>query len=239
MNPEVWAALGCRRAAGESLVSWLRAGPLGDQGLSRLASSLPAGGDLYCPACYMDEDGQRRWYTRESWTAQEVVCGTHAMPLLRCERPPPRLRGRRWPSALREEYRAIAVWTQQGGGGEIGHAIARAVSARSDPRVAYSRAWAEAQWHLWAGGWPVPYAPRLPLQGPLTPTFQFDRLALMAIARRVHVALETGEGTGWTALPVRARVMGWLIERIGRAHPILLGRLAQCFRDARESNTRL
>ena len=223
MSSEEWAALGCCRGHGESLGSWLRAGPLGAQGLSGLASSPPANGDLYCPACHLDEAGRRRWYTREDWSRQSVVCATHALPLLRCEAPPATLRSRRWPVALREEFRALASWTQQGGGGEIGRAITRAVSARSDPRVAYSRAWAEAQWQLWARGWPVPAAPRpVDRGGVLAPWHQVDRLALLAITYRVSLARETGQSPGWRTLPIRARVLRWLQ---GRAGP-----MADCFR---------
>ncbi len=229
MNAESMAALGCRRGVGESLASWLRAGPLGPQAVKFSACPTPIDGALYCPACRLEEAGRRRWYTREDWPSQSVVCTTHALPLVRCEAPPTRLCGRRWSPILRAEFRALGTWMQQGSGGEVGCAIARAVSARTDPKVAFSRAWAEAQWHLWATGWPVPDAPRLPSRGSLSPLFQFDRLALMAIVHHVYIALEGGQGTMWPALHLRSRVFLWLEKRIGPKD------IATCFRPVRSS----
>jgi hypothetical protein len=238
MNAVYWAALGSRRGAGESVASWLRASPLGAQAFDALAASEPVGGQLYCPACRMDEAGRRRWYTREDWPADGVVCTAHALPLLRCDAPPARLRGRRWSPILRDEFRALGAWNQQGNVGDLDRAIVRAICARSDPRVAYSRAWAEAQWHLWATGWPVPAGPRLPSRGSLAPLFQFDRLALMAIAHRVHVSLDTGQGTGWPALPIRSRVLRWLEGRVGQVRPCWRSRVVRCFRDAAQPRPR-
>lgn len=229
MNAKSMAALGCRRGIGESLSSWLRAGPLGLQTAKLSACPTPIDGALYCPACRLEEAGRRRWYTREDWPSQGVVCTTHALPLLRFETPPVRLYGRRWSASLRAEFRALGVWTQQGSGGEIGRAIIRALCARTDPQVAYSRAWAEAQWHLWLTGWPVPDAPRLPSRGPLSPLFQFDRLALMAIAHRVYIAREGEQGTMWPVLHIRPRVFCWLEKRIGPME------IASCFRPVRSS----
>lgn len=230
MNTEGWAALGCRRGPGESLASWLRAGPLGTQAVEQFTATPSIGGDLYCPACRLDEAGGRRWYTREEWPVDGVVCTTHALPLLRLDVPPIRLRGRRWPSLLRAEFRALGEWTRQGCGGQVGRAITHAVCARSDPQMAYSRAWAEAQWRLWVSGWPIPVSPR-PFQGRLAPRLQSDRLALTAITHRVWATLENGQGTGWPPLPIRPRVLVWLKGRLVRIRPALHSRLALCFRE--------
>jgi hypothetical protein len=226
MNVLYWAALGCRRGEGESPESWLRAGPVGGQAFEMPASASQIDGDLYCPACRIDEAGKRRWYTREDWPPTGVVCTTHALPLLRSVAPPVRLSNRRWPSVLRAEFSALGAWSQQGAGGDVGSAIARAICARSDPRLPHSQAWSAAQWHLWASGWPVPFAPRLSSKGPLAPRFQFDQLALMAIVHRVSLALVSERETGWQALPIRARAFSLLKGRVGR----LRLRLAMCFR---------
>lgn len=238
MNAVYWAALGSRRGAGESLASWLRAGPLDVQAFYAPAASELECAHLYCPACRVDEAGRRRWYTREDWPADGVVCTTHALPLLRCDSPPTRLRSRRWSPILRDEFRELGAWTRQGDVGDVGRAIVRAICARSDPRVAYSRAWAEAQWHLWATDWPVPIAPRLPSCGSLVPMFQFDRLALMAIAHRVYAALDSEQGTGWPALPIRMRVLRWLECRVGQVHPCWRPRVGRYFRDIVKSGAR-
>jgi hypothetical protein len=235
MNAVYWAALGSRRGAGESLASWLRAGPLGVQAIDAPATSALAGAQLYCPACRVDEAGRRRWYTREDWPEDGVVCTTHALPLLRLDAPPTRLRSRRWSPILRDEFRDLGAWTQRDDVGDVRRPIVRAICARSDPRVPYSRAWAEAQWHLWATEWPVPVAPRLPSRGSLVPMFQFDRLALMAIAHRVYSALDSEQGTGWPALPIRSRVLHWLEGRLGRVRPCWRPRVARYFRDITKS----
>lgn len=232
MNVEDWAALGSRRGAGESLASWLRASPVNVHVFGTPLANGQGAGSLYCPACRVDEAGRRRWYTREDWPLDAVMCTTHALPLLRCDTPPARLRSRRWSRALRDEFRALGTWSQQARSHVAGYAITRVVCARSDPRLPHSRAWAEAQWHLWASGWPVPASPRFPRRGPLTPAFQFDRLALAAIVRRVYVACDTGQETGWPALPVRARVLAWLQGWTERVHPHWRQCQARCFRDA-------
>jgi|GEM_PF-5595186 len=229
MNAEHWAALGSRRGVAESVASWLRASPLGIRIVDAHAAPESSAGTLFCPACRVDEAGHRRWYTREDWPANAVVCTTHALPLLCCDTPPARLRSRRWPHSLRDEFRALGAWTQQIEAHPASNAITRALCARSDPRLAHSCAWAEAQWYLWATGWPVPSAPKFPLRGPLTPMFQFDRLALAAIVRRVCIACDTGQGTGWPALPLRAHVLVWLEVQIGRLRPHWQPHLARCF----------
>lgn len=234
MNAEKYAALGCRRGEDESLTSWLLAGPIGAEACDLPKSTIPVESALYCPACYVIEASRRRWYTRESWGPQGVVCTTHDLPLLRFDTPPKSLRSRRWPSILREEFRALGAWFQRGCGGEIGRAITHSVRARTDSRVAYSSAWAAAQWHLWAEGWPVPFAPRPSNGAQLLPRFQFDRLALMAISRRVYVALESGQQAVWGPLPIRLLTLKWLENRVApmRQH------LALCFRAADSAYSR-
>lgn len=231
MNAEHWAALGSRRGSGESLSSWLRAGPLGTQAFNAPAELESVGGQLYCPACRVDEGGRRRWYTREDWPADGIVCMTHALPLLRCDTPPRRLRGRRWSPVLRDAFRALGMWAKEYQASDVGRAIVRTICARSDPRAAYSRAWAEAQWHLWATEWPVPATPRFPRCGPLVPLLQVDRLALMAITHRVHLALGGKRDVDWPPLPIRTRVLRLLEGRVGKARPGWRARIEHCFRD--------
>ena len=230
MNAEDWAALGCRRGSGESLASWLRAGPVGAHVSGSMSASTPPEGDLYCPACWVEEAGRRRWYSRGEWSMDGLVCTTHDLPLVRCKVPPVRLRGRRWPLKTRDQFRALGQWWQQGGVDHASRLIIQALRARTDPRLPYSRAWAEAQWHLWATGWPVLVAPRPSAHGALVPILQSDRLALHAIVHDVCIALDTGQHTLWPPLPIRMRVLSWLERRMSREQLDWATRLQSCFR---------
>lgn len=232
MSVETWAGLGSHRGAGESLASWLRAGPLGARACPAPGARGRRADSLFCPACWVDEAGRRRWYSREAWSNNSVVCTVHGLPLLYCDTVPKRVRGRRWSQSLREEFDALAKWAPQDHLRAESEAITRAICARSDPREAYSAAWSEAQWYLWAEGWPVAAAPKMRLHGVLHPIVQSDRLALTAIVRRIVVNLETGRHTGWPALPVRPRVLIWLQARIQRLQIDCRMGVAGCFRDA-------
>lgn len=233
MNSLEFAGLGCCRGAGESLSSWLRAGPLGSNAVASLDSPAPTRGalregELYCPACRLEELGRRRWYSRIEWKDPRcVICSVHAVPLVQCDAPPTRLRGRLWPQALRIEFRALNLWTRgwsesvssregdRANQPEV--AVLRAILARTDPRLPYSRALAEGQWRLWVEGWPVPAGPLYPAQRRAMPARQSDRLAVWATTHRVCLGLQTGVAPNWPPLHIRSRTLARLR---GHLHPL-------------------
>jgi len=246
MNALELAGLGCCRGEGESLSSWLRAGPLGPLAESCLEppakpQAASREGLLYCPACRVEESGRRRWYSRSEWEDPScVICSVHAVPLLRCDAPPTCLRGRRWPEAWRAEFRALDRWLRgrsgfashaEGGADPPVAAVLRAILARTDPRVPYSRALAEAQWRLWVEGWPVPAGPMFPVQRHTMPVRQPDRLALMAATHRVCLGLQGAEPR-WPPLPVRLRTLAWLRTRLHQLEPAWSEHISQYFTQA-------
>lgn len=242
------ARLGSARGAGESLASWLCAGPLGVStvGLAGPVSVLDSGdgrreGRLFCPACRVEELGRRRWYSRSEWEDPHcVICSTHAAPLVWREIAPTRLRGKRWSIELRAEFRALSQWTsdwsvvglsqRRGRAGRPEFAVLRAILARTDPRIPYSQAFAEAQWHLWAEGWPVPSGPQFPPHRGALPARQSDRLAVMAATHRVCLGLQSGLSPNWSLLPVRARALVRLRRCLRRLNPAWNEHLDCCFR---------
>lgn len=245
MNTHEFAGLGCCRGAGESLSSWLRAGPLGSNAVASLHSPETPQDDLkesklYCPACRLEELGRRRWYSRTEWQdAHCVICSVHDVPLVQCDAPPTRLRGRRWPQTLRTEFRALDRWTR-GWSGPASHregniatqpevAVLRAILARSDPRVPYSRAMAEGQWRLWLEGWPVPAGPLYPPQRRTMPAREPDRLAVMGTTHRVCLCLQTGVIPDWPPLHVRSRTLAWLKGCLDHLNPAWNEHFSRCF----------
>lgn len=242
------AGLGATGGTGESLVSWLCAGPLGASALELAGlGPITVNGDgrqkgrLFCPACRLDEPSRRRWYSRAEWEDPHcVICSAHAIPLVWCATTPARLRGRRWPVELRAEFHAINQWTRKwsdsglcrrtGGVGRPELAVLRAILAPTDPRIPYSRAFAEAQWHLWLEGWPVPSGPLFPARRRALPARQPDRLAVMAITHRVCLGLQTGRAPNWPPLPIRPRTLARLRACLHQLHPAWNEHLACCFK---------
>jgi len=245
MNAIELAGLGCCRGAGESLSSWLRAGPLGSNALAFPGSPTAKQGrlregDLYCPACRLEEYGRRRWYSRSEWQYTScVVCSVHNVPLVRCDAPPTHLRGRRWPRALRSEFSALGRWTggwsKSDAQREGGHhllpevAVLRAILARTDPRMPHSRALAEGQWQLWIEGWPVSAGPLYPVQRQRMPARQSDRLAAMATTHRACLCLESGVALNWQPFAVRLRTLAWLQKRLFQLKPAWSEHVSLCF----------
>lgn len=250
MNALELAGLGSAHGEGESLASWLCAGPLGAHALE-LAGLAPVAdsedgrqnGRLFCPACRLNESGRRRWYSRSEWEDPHcVICSVHAVPLVWCEAPPARLRGRRWPVDMRAEFRALSQWTRKWSkfdlcrrAGRVDRpelAVMQAILARTDPRTPYSRAFAEAQWHLSVEGWPVPWGPQFPVRPRALPVRQPDRLALMAITRRVCVGLETGRAPRWLPLCIRPRTLARLEANLRQLRPAWNEHVARCFKQS-------
>lgn len=233
MNVLEIAGLGCTRGEGESLLSWVSAGPLGATGAKALGLPPAAdckGGRLFCPACRLETSGQRRWYSRDAWDSPGcVVCIKHALPLVRSDDPPTRLRSRRWPPGFRVEFRALGHWTQVwvrqdmtrriSHGQSVEMAVVHALLARTDPRVPFSTALACGQWELWLEGWPVSSSPRFASTFQGWPLHQSDRLALMAIAYRICSGLERRTPPVWMPLLVRSRTLAVLRATVGRLRP--------------------
>lgn len=254
MNALEIAGLGSTPGAGESLASWLRAGPLGKRAIQFLESNLnevdyarAKGALLYCPACYVSDSGRRRWYSRSEWMNPFcVICAAHEVPLLRSAEAPFLLRGRRWPTDLREEFRSLSQWTvcksiqirasRTGKFCSPEHAVLRAVLHRTDPRLPYSRALADAQWHLWASGWPVPPGPQYPPRHEELPVRQPDRLALMAVVHYLCMSFQASVRPLWPSLPLRSRSLVVLSTYLHRHSPAWQRQLSLCFtREGRSS----
>lgn len=245
MNTVEFAALGCCRGVGESLSSWLRGGPLGEnaaKSLESAATNLHALRErvLYCPACRVEESGRRRWYSRGEWQNPIfVICSIHDVPLVQLDTPPTRLRGRRWPETLRTQFRELNRWTrswsepvsqQEGGRAKQPEvAVLWAILARTDPRLPHSQALADGQWRLCVEGWPVPAWPLYPFQRQTMPARQPDRLALIETTHRVCLCLQFGLEPSWPPLGVRFRTLTRLQGRLHQLKPTWSERISLCF----------
>lgn len=242
MNLEIMAGLGAHRAPGESLASWLRAGPLPlvawtGEPVDRRASHL----FLYCPCCRVKRSCRARYYSRAEWQdPRRVVCATHCVPLVRCAVPPkhievPRL-GREVKFQLEQLARWIEVWILLSPATFVGRPIfashclqdqiLRALTEQEERAQTFSI----ACWRLWLEGWPLPSHPRG------NPAFlvgemksQADRLALVATTWKVWACLVGTQTALWPALPIdpksllrlqRALVKTW--SYIAHRLPIVL-----------------
>jgi hypothetical protein len=235
MNAIETAGLACCRGEGESLTSWLRAGPLG-LGACASVEALTSTGqttgeqDRYCPACRVEELGRRRWYTRAEWQDPRcVVCSNHALPLVQRDAPPTRLRGRRWPRTMHAEFLALGQWirgwsgnvSRTAGGPQVQPEalVLQAILARTDPRAPHSAALAEGQWRLWMDGWPVTAGPSNTTRRRTMPAKESDRLAVMAVTYRVCLGLQSGTEPNWPPLHIRRRTLKWLRGRLHSLKP--------------------
>jgi hypothetical protein len=221
---EQLAPLGPRRARGESLRSWLAAGPL------RCAASavLPALDRplLYCPCCWLREGNARRWFTRLSWEdARAVVCSMHGQPLRSIASAPARLAPLAIKRPIREELKAIAVACEQWSRASAcvvrprprtrEDLVLRALVARTWLGHAYSAAWSLGQWRLWSEGWPVPPCVRSKASmKDWMQARQGDRLGLMCTAIHIASSLERPRAPAWPGLPLRPPVFRWLTGRM-------------------------
>lgn len=251
MNALELAGLGSSAGEGESVVSWLCAGPLGSRALelAGLSSVLGDGGGLrkgrlFCPLCRLDEQGCRRWYSRAEWEDPHcVICSEHAIPLIWYKTAPLRLRGKHWAAELRAEFRALSRWTHGWSSPGLGQRASRtdrpelsvlwAILMRTDPRIPYSGAWAEAQWHLWVEGWPVPPGYLFPSRRRELPTRQPDRLAVMAITYRICIGLIANRPPSWPLLPIRSRAFACLQARLRQCNPLWDAYFSRCFKRVR------
>lgn len=250
MNAVELAGLGSSTGEGESLASWLCAGPLGTRALELAEPSMRANvdgrreGRLFCPACHLDELGRRRWFSRAEWEDPHcAICSAHAIPLVWCEAAPACLRGMRWSVELRTEFRALSHWTREWSSLSLGQrasrtdrpefSVLRAILMRTDPRIPYSGAWAEAQWHLRIEGWPVPPGYLFPARRRELPTRQSDRLAVMAITYRICIGLIANHPPSWPPLPIRSRAFVCLKARLRQFDPLWDTYFAHCFKQDR------
>ena len=215
-----WGALGACRAPGESLASWLTAGPLGDGVFASAGLPAPIGPFPYCSSCRFRCDGGLRHYTRATWRNPWVVtCEVHGLPLTWSEVPPLRIAwaaGAGW----RAEFRSLARWSASQRDSKERGSIARdllwALTRRSDPRLPFSLTWSNAHWQRWAEGWPVHTAPRQPLHFSWSALLQpGDRLALAGSVWRLTRELQ-GEVRAWPALALRERTRSALESRLIR-----------------------
>ena len=233
-----WAALGARRGEGESLASWLAAGPLGSHAFDAAGIPRPVSPFAFCPACRLVEGVQKRLYSRRRWRkAPSVACAVHGIPLVYGDAPPLRLRVS-IDQAMRARLRVLAHWTTTwrvglgGTGAGVESDLLWAITRRTDPRAPFSEAWATGQWRCWADDWPVRPSPRQPARFSWDAVTQpGDRLALVAtIFRLVHEDSE--QANAWSPLPVRPRVWATLLARWRRTGLVDSARPEQWLRPA-------
>jgi hypothetical protein len=211
------AGLGFRRGNGESLLSWLRAGPLPLSSWTDKESNHDSNHVFnYCPGCVVREHGRRRYYSRAEWRdPRRAICSIHNFPLLRASGPPERLRMPRQTQGTRLQLRCLSRWVEGWISLSPSNVAGRLMfsSTRLQDQVLLLltegegavRSFALANWRLWLEGWPLPSHPHGSpyCQLSLMPS-QTDRLAILAATWRIWVGLlDTGENS-WPALPIDA-----------------------------------
>lgn len=219
MNLYQLAGLGTKPGTGESLSSWLSAGPLPASLVGRLCQDDNRKEyRSFCPRCMVSEKGQRRWYTRSDWDdPRHVVCSAHGLPLVRATRTPER----EWAIPLKQQVysqlRRLGEWVPTWVGrspmqhrGQLAlrsacledlilYAITRSGHGYAVPAAGVNI----AQWLLWQEGWPVAARPtgsadyqlqRLERSG--------DRLAVVASVWRLRSYLIGDEIIKWPPIPI-------------------------------------
>jgi len=247
MKLEEIAALGTYREAGESLASWLRAGPLGSAVLSYFPECRSVEIDnedivascTICPSCSTSRGRYRRLYVRSAWSdPRVVVCTEHARPLQLVR---PALLGvqasRRAPLP---EFRDLARWITRW------QTLSPCISAR---RLTTSRSCLEDvvldvvtkdqagtiastwQWRLWVDGWPVPSSPRAPPQFQLADMPRLaDRLALVGTVWRICQLLRGEFVPHWPPIRLEEVAYAQMENCIQRFEPSLVARLSLVLR---------
>ncbi len=242
------AGLGVRHGQGESLTSWLKAGPLGAE--PWVSNPGRIGGLVlqdaaYCAKCCFSEHGRKRWYTKTEWIdPRYVICSEHGLPLVRCSRSLTRLRTPVLSQAFRSEAKCISnwvdAWKQRSpctpGGWLICQddcledQILLAFSGQAYAPKASIQAFWLSHWRLRAEGWPLPLAPHT------CPAFQVgliarqaDRLALVGAVQRVWSYLVFEKEHAWPPLLIERTSFFRLQETLRSSWPHLMDRLPLVF----------
>jgi len=256
MKLEEIAALGSDREPGESLGSWLRAGPLGPAVLSyfpelrtvEIDSEDAVASCTICPRCWVHEHGCRRLYARTEWSdPRMVVCIEHAQPLQSVK--PTLLSARLAHSRSTREFRMIAKWITRWQAQSPCSSTRHLVMSRSCvedvmldalTKIRVATVASTWQWRLWVDGWPVPPCPRS------LPQFQLvdmprlaDRLALVCTVWRICRLLRGEIAPHWPPVRVAEEEYAQLENSISRFEPRLADRLGLVLRQRGKSASRM
>lgn len=243
MSLEIMAGLAATRGSEESLCSWLDAGPL------ELTSWLQWRGDRptdrllrrYCPRCFVEDAGRRRWYSRRQWVDPRVViCREHGLPLMVCARDPCRLRAPQLSSALRQRAVSIVEWSRRwcrvSPCSPAGWLIRRencledlilsALAGYGAELACSVEAYLTGHWRLHIEGWPIGHAPHA------NGTFQLrglscqgDRFTLVALVYQAWVCLAGLQRAEWPALRLETKNYDYLCRGVVHGWPALEDRL--------------
>lgn len=242
MTLEEIAALGIGRGPGESLASWLRAGPLGPAVLSYFPEWRGGAIDgedavascTMCPNCLVHGHGFRRLYARTEWSdPRVVVCIEHAQPLQTIR---PTLLSTRSPrKQSTSEFRKVAKWITRWQAHSPCSSTWRLAmfqdcledvvldAVTKDQAGIVASTW---QWRLWVDGWPVPPWPRSPSQFQLVDMPRLaDRLALVGTVWRTCQLLRGEIAPRWPPVRVAEEPYGRLETSLLRFGPRLAARL--------------
>jgi hypothetical protein len=239
MNLELVASLGATRAPGESLRSWLRAGPLELSAWSELESGGPRM-EPYCPRCYMRADGGKRWYTKAAWADRRVVvCIEHGLPLFESNGRISRLmtpalsKSRRLQSLELSDW--IARWCVDSPCTPSGRQIFRTRCLQDQLLAAITglqagqpsiEAFNVGCWLLSLDGWLMSGLPRdVPRFQVASMTRQIDRFALVCLIWRLERRLVVGDDATWRSLALEEGCYQLLRESLRQNWPYLEARL--------------
>jgi hypothetical protein len=231
------AGLGSSRGSGESLTSWLRAGPLPVSVWERGVRDLKPNISLsYCPRCVLRTEGRRHYYSKVEWIdPRRVVCDIHDTPLVRAISSPTCLRFPHFEYHTRARLhtlgRWIEEWISQSPSTITGilifspHCLQDQIFlALTDGDTAQS--FALANWRLWLEGWPLSsHSHGYPMRQLRLVPSQADRLALVAEVWRVWSILAGMDQSAWPALQIAPEAFSRLAQRLKRNWPHLAGRL--------------
>lgn len=238
MNLEIMAGLGSCRGSGESLASWLRAGPLPlsawtDETVDHYTSPL----FLCCPCCQVRSGRSVRYYSRSEWRdPRRVVCATHCVPLVRAIFPPERLRVPQLEQEVQLQLEQLARWIEEwislspstvvGRSIFASHCLQDQVFLALTERDGEAQSFAVACWRLWLEGWPLPSHPHGNPAPHLGVVYsQADRLALVATTWKVWACLVGTQSRLWPALPIDSQSFFRLQSALLEAWPCLVARL--------------
>jgi hypothetical protein len=215
MSLESMAGLGACRGTGESLASWLRAGPLPltawtSGAIDCCAHSL----SMYCPGCVVGEKSVRRHYSRAEWLdPRRVICNIHNIPLIQALAPPKHLTTPNVGCGVQSELLCLVQWIEEWislspctlagrlilSPNCLQDQILRSLTLEDEAGCTL----ALSDWRLWLEGWPVPAHPHGGSSYQVgSMSSQTDRLAIVATTWKVWTLLVGGRSCLWPALPI-------------------------------------
>lgn len=237
MNLEVMAGLGSCRAPGESLASWLRAGPLPLTAWTEEAADHYTSHLLYCPCCRAKDGRRIRYYSRAEWQdSRRVICTTHFVPLVRATAPPKHVGLPQLGPEVQFQLTQLAQWIERwilrspativGRSIFVSHCLQDQVLRALTEQDDNAQSFAIACWRLWLEGWPLPSHPHgnpAPQVGQVSS--QTDRLALIAATWKVWGCLVGTLPRLWPALPIDSQSLSRLQGALLETWPCFVNRL--------------